>query len=344
MAILREMSNGAKSLLFTTLFCIVIAFTTQSIWPSSIYEHLAISFGFGYSAVFSAHLISWLKPELSTRLVNLLSLSAAMILGTSNAYYWLSAYGEFLHVGSMKSVVFLGFIFTAVCFFYFYAHEQKLMAQKELEKSRRKQSEQDKALIQAQLRQLQSQIEPHFLFNTLANVSALIEHDPKSAKLMLEKLTELLRGTLKNSRSDTSTIASELSVVEAYLAIQKVRLGDRLNYTITNQLGGELSFPPLIIQSLVENAIQHGIEPKENGGFVSIDVFQKGESLLLKVVDNGVGLAKQSTHNGSGVGISNTQQRLSGLYGTQASLKISESQTGGVTALVSIPLAELELA
>lgn len=337
MSRIDQMNNTVKSLLFTSLFCFIIALATQSIWPSALYEHLSISFGFGYSAVFSAHLISWFKPELSLRKVNLFSLAAAMVLGTTNAYLWLNKYQTFSAIQDMKSIVFLGFIFTAACFFYFYAHEQKLIAQKELEIAKRQQSEQEKALLLSQLRQLQSQIEPHFLFNTLATVSALIEHEPKSAQLMLEKLTELLRGTLKNSRRDTSTVSGELSLINAYLAIQKIRLAERLEFGVNNMLTEERSFPPMVLQPLVENAIQHGIEPKSEGGSVMVTVLESDGKLVVTVEDTGIGLGHESNHLGHGVGIANTQQRLAGLYDGEGSLTITESAHGGVVAKVTLP-------
>lgn len=337
----EKINNSIKSLLFTSIFCTIIAFATQSIWPSALFEHLAISFGFGYSAVLSAHLISWMNPMLSLRIVNLYSLIAAMLLGTSNAYLWLNKYPDFSTVQDMKSIVFLGFLFTGACFFYFYAHEQKLVAQKELEKAKRKQSEQEKALLLSQLRQLQSQIEPHFLFNTLANVSALIEHEPKSAQRMLEKLTELLRGTLKSSRGDSSTLSGELGLIHAYLDIQKIRLADRLDFQIENQLTGERSLPPMVLQPLVENAIQHGIEPNVTGGSIHVVAFEKEGQLLITVEDSGVGLGQESSHTGHGVGIANTKQRLSGLYGDEASLSISESTNGGVLVKVRLPSMQI---
>jgi sensor histidine kinase YesM len=337
----EKMNNSVKSLLFTSLFCIIIAFATQSIWPSALIEHLVISFGFGYSAVFSAHLISWVKPDFSLRLVNLYSLIAAMIFGTCNAYFWLNKYQDFSTVQDMKSIVFLGFLFTGACFFYFYAHEQKLIAQKELEKAKRKQSEQDKALLLSQLRQLQSQIEPHFLFNTLANVSALIEHEPKSAQRMLEKLTELLRGTLTNSRGDNSTLSGELALIHAYLEIQKIRLADRLDFQIENQLTGERTLPPMVLQPLVENAIQHGIEPKVAGGSIYVRTCEKAGQLVITIEDSGVGLGQESSHVGHGVGIANTKQRLTGLYGDKASLSISELTSGGVRAQIRLPSMQI---
>ncbi len=337
----QNVNSGAKSLAFTSLFCLIIAFMTQSLWPSSIFNHLAISFGYGYSAVFTAHLLNWYKPDLSFRQNHVLSLTSAMILGTLNAYFWLSRYYNIGHIGEIKPVILLGFIFTVACFFYFHTQEQKLLAQKALEVAKRKESEQEKALILSQLKQLQSQIEPHFLFNTLANINALIIHEPRTAQLMLSKLTDLLRGTLKSSRQQHTSLAAELEMVEAYLSIQQIRLGDRLTFKLTNRYVDDICLPPLILQPLVENAIQHGIEPKPDGGEVQIDVIKQEQSLLIEVIDSGVGFGQPSNHVGHGVGLDNIRQRLTALFGNEASLTITESPQGGVAAKVKITLSAL---
>lgn len=337
----RHGKDTIRSLIVTSLFCLVIAFVTQSIWPSSYMEHLLVSLGYGYSAVGCAHLIILFLPSISERLVTLMSLVGAMCLGTVNAYYVLSKYEDFATLSQLKPVVILGFIFTCTCFVFFYAHEQKLIAQKEAEVAKRKQSEYEKAMVLSQLKQLQSQIEPHFLFNTLANVSVLIEQDPKQAQIMLEKLTDLLRGTLKASRQEYSSLNTELEMVDAYLAIQQIRLGSRLTYSIANELVQDVSLPPLVLQPLVENAIQHGIEPKVDGGSVNILVTQSPSDLVIEVVDSGVGMNSGLGTAGHGVGLENTQQRLKKLFGVNANLSLLESQTGGVKAKVSIPLDAL---
>ncbi|GAA5645899.1 sensor histidine kinase [Vibrio proteolyticus] len=338
----QHMYDSAKSLLFTALFCVAIAFATQTIWPSKLQEHLAISFGYGFSAVIAAHLIALLKPNWSSRQVNLFAVSSSMVIGTLNAYWWLSKYPKFSHFSAMKPVIVLGFIFTVVCFVYFYAHEQRLLAEKALETAKRKQSEQDKALLMSQLKQLQSQIEPHFLFNTLANIQALIDTAPQDAKQMLNRLTELLRATLNTTRSQQGSLNNELALLEAYLGIQKIRLGDRLDYVIDNRCGdNDLMLPPLLIQPLVENAIQHGIEPQPRGGAVTVTVTENAQRLMIEVSDSGAGLGTFPDTCGSGLGLTNIRQRLMALYGEQARLIIQESPGNGVTARITIAIEEL---
>lgn len=334
--------NAISSFGYTTVFCAVIAVVTQTIWPDPYWRHLVISLGYGYSSVASSLIISRLWPQLSNPVVTAMSLFCAMVLGTFNAYLWLSRYDDFSDFTQMKSVAILGFIFSVTCFFYFYTHEQKLLAQKELEKAKRIQSEQEKALVLSQLRQLQSQIEPHFLFNTLANVNALISHDPKTAQHMLEKLTELLRGTLKNSRQAMSTLGNELELIDAYLAIQQIRMGQRLSYQIDSDILQQTPFAPLLLQPLVENAIQHGIEPKVSGGEILVRASQTDNALVIEVEDSGVGFANAAQSSGHGIGLENTRERLKALYGTDASLTIKQAVSGGVQVVISVPLDKLE--
>ncbi|WP_308822302.1 histidine kinase, partial [Vibrio splendidus] len=155
-----------------------------------------------------------------------ISMVIAMTFGTLNAHYWLNGYFG-ANISDLKSVVLLGVIFCSVCYYYFYTREQQLRADNELEVAKRRQADQEKVVVLSQLKQLQSQIEPHFLFNTLATINVLIESDSAKAKLMLEKLTDLLRVTLKNSRTEQSTIAQEVDLLDAYLNIQKIRRGNQ---------------------------------------------------------------------------------------------------------------------
>lgn len=337
-----RLTDVLKSLVFTSVFCLIIAFATHAIWPSPFWEHILISFGYGYSAVLSSHLLQWTSEHWTRRQLSMLSIGASMVFGTTNAYYWLSKYDKFADFSQMKPVIILGFIFSAACFLYFYTHEQKLQTQKELERARRIQTEQEKALLLSQLKQLQSQIEPHFLFNTLANISVLIDSDAPNAKLMLEKLTELLRGTLQRSRQYNTTLRGELELVDAYLAIQKIRLGERLNYEISDHCLGDLNIPPLLVQPLVENAVQHGIEPSSVGGKITVEVAENQDSVTISVIDNGIGFSDTPSHAGQGIGLDNIRHRLTTLFGQHASLNLKENASGGVIAQLSVQRRSLE--
>ncbi|WP_371413419.1 sensor histidine kinase [Aliivibrio sp. EL58] len=330
-----------KSLAITTVFCLIIAMMTSNIWPSPFYEHVLISFGYGYSAVLCSFALEWFLPTLKKAYSTVIAMVLSLALGTFHASLWLNKYDDFATLEALQPIVLLGLIFTGICFYYFHATEKTLQAEQALEISKRKQLEQEKALALSQLSQLQSQIEPHFLFNTLANISALIELDSDKAKLMLEKLTDLLRGTLKTNRNPLITLEQEVELLSAYLSIQQIRLGERLTYEIENQLSGTISLPPLLIQPLVENAITHGIEPQAKGGKVVIMFKQQDNRFKVSISDNGLGLEQMTSTKGNGMSLNNIKQRLHNLFDGTASIMIIENEEGGVDAELSIPLEKL---
>ncbi|MCP5079102.1 MAG: sensor histidine kinase [Psychromonas sp.] len=331
-----------RSFLLTSIFCFIIALMTSTLWPGDFLKtHLLISFGYGYSALICGKVIQTILPSLTSIKVNLLALLSALVVGSLHAYFWLQQHSDFDYLESLKPTVFLGTLFTAICFYFFHMHEQKTLANQALEVAKRKQSEQEKALILSQLNQLQSQIEPHFLFNTLANIQALIELDPKKANIMLAKLTELLRGTLTINRSSLTNLEQETQLLSAYLDIQQIRLGERLNYQIDNQVSDNISLPPFLIQPLVENAIQHGIEPSNNGGKLTISYKIIEQNLIVEISDSGLGLQENCTTKGNGISLNNIQERLVNLFEGQASLAITKNELNGVTSQLSIPLAQL---
>ncbi len=325
-----------RSLVFTTLFCFVVAVTTMSVWGGHFYIHMLISFGFGYSAVATSVIIERLFPNVNKRFEYLLAISVSVPFGTLHAQYWVGdIYGR--SFSEVTPILLLGLIFSANCFYFSYTREQQVTADKALEESRRIQVEQEKALLLSQLKQMQSQIEPHFLFNTLANISALMEVDVPKARAMLEKLTDLLRVTLTSSREKQSTLASELELVEAYLEIQSIRLDTRLRFSLdVPESFNEIPVPPLLIQPLVENSITHGIEPKPEGGEIVIRAVEKEESVLVTVDDSGLGF-QHGKSSGHGVGLSNTMDRVKAFYDGAASVQVLEKASGGVKVELRLP-------
>ncbi|MBN7277976.1 sensor histidine kinase [Vibrio cholerae] len=330
-----------KNFFLTTLFCLVIALTTLAIWGGTVSDHIAISFGYGYCAFFLSPAISFHWPELPKPVVKLLAFFGAMLFGTLNAYVWLHQKPEFNDYLSFVPVIVLGVVFTSVSFLYLYTYEQKALTQGALEASRYRQSKQEKALLLSQLKQLQSQMEPHFLFNTLANINALITVEPYKAQLMLEKLTELLRGTMRLRRSNIGDLREEIQLIDAYLGIQKIRLGDRLEYTLPElSEWGSLGMPPMLIQPLVENAVSHGIEPKAEGGTIRMSIEVTDNWFELSVEDNGMGLSE--TPKGNGIALQSVRDRLSGLFGHEGLLTVAQNCSGGVTATIRIRLHHLQ--
>lgn len=333
-------SGWQRSVVVTTLFCLFISGMTLSVWGGPYYVHVLVSFGFGYSALFFSWLIDKLFPTIPRMLEIALSLTACLLFGVINAQFWL---GEYFGISGMLPVLLMGLLFSGMCYFYFHSREKEAIAQRELESIKRENAEQERALLLSQLKQMQSQIEPHFLFNTLANISALMSQDVDKAKQMLDQLTALLRATLKSSREEHTNVENEVALIDAYLGIQKIRLGERLSYKIAVQDGLERTeLPPMMLQPLVENAIVHGIEPKREGGEVSLLIKQEKQQLQIEVKDTGVGLNHVSNHSGSGIGLSNLKQRVDALFSGKGLVSISESAEGGVSVRLSWPIISKE--
>jgi sensor histidine kinase YesM len=192
--------------------------------------------------------------------------------------------------------------------------------------------------VEARLKLLQAQIEPHFLFNTLANLQALIAVDPRRAQAMLGHLDGYLRATLATTRNDRGTLAEEFALLRGYLEILAIRMGPRLAYEL--DLPEDLAaatVPPMLLQPLVENAIKHGLEPKVDGGRVRVAARAEGRVLVLTVEDTGLGFGAHAT-GGTGVGLPNVRERLAALYSSAASLDTGENPGGGLRVTLRLPL------
>ena len=195
----------------------------------------------------------------------------------------------------------------------------------------------DKALAEAELRVLQAQVEPHFLFNTLANVIALVRSHPDRAARLLEQLTALLRTSLSRTRRADGTLGDELAVVRAYLDIQAQRMGARMTYDVAVESGLEMvRVPPLLVQPLVENAVLHGIEPSASGGRVLVSAERFDGAVRIRVTDDGVGMNPGAA--GHGVGIANVRKRLRSSFGPSGTVALFETPGGGVSAVLRIPM------
>ena len=195
---------------------------------------------------------------------------------------------------------------------------------------------------EAQLKLLQAQIEPHFLFNTLANVLSLIEADPPRARGMLEAFVDYLRSSLHQQRRDETSVGAELELAQAYLQLLAARMDDRLRFTITaSDAAREARIPPLLLQPLVENAIRHGLEPKLEGGTVRIEAHCLGGRLQLSVSDDGQGLdaPMRARIRGNGVALANIRARLAARYASRAALRLEPLQPG-TRALLDIPWSD----
>jgi sensor histidine kinase YesM len=230
---------------------------------------------------------------------------------------------------------FIGLFFGAIGAGGFHLRERYWDLEAELKARELQRLEAEKRGVEAQLRMLQAQIEPHFLFNTLANLAGLIESDPKLASRLLEALNHYLRASLRRTRAEGGTLGDELDLLAAYLEVFRIRLGPRLDYRISAAPAERaLPFPPMLLQPLVENAIRHGIEPQVAGGRVDITAARAGGELELRVRDTGRGLGDPP---GSGFGLDNVRSRLAALFGEAGRLEIAEHPEGGVQASLRLP-------
>jgi two-component sensor histidine kinase len=204
---------------------------------------------------------------------------------------------------------------------------------------------------EAQLRLLQAQIEPHFLFNTLANVHGLMDADPARAKQMLEAFTDYLRASLSQLRSADATLDSELAMARSYLELMQTRMMDRLQFEIeADEAARRALLPPLLLQPLIENAIHHGLEPKLEGGRILVQARLQAGQLSIRIADDGLGLpaldapgapARRPRRAGTGLALANIRARLQTRYGADARLELGHNPAagGGTVATLSLPFS-----
>ena len=245
-------------------------------------------------------------------------------------------------VGSALILLFIPLFILLLISKYLIGRSRRALAFAEEKKQEARVSDVSRQITEARLQALQAQVEPHFLYNTLANVQALTEIDPPAANAMVGHLIQYLRAALPKMRESTSTIGQEVELVSAYLNILKMRMGTRLEFGI--DVPADLrakSFPPMMLPSLVENAIKHGLEPLREGGRIDVVVTRvvtaAGERIRLQVRDTGKGPSAAPVQAGSGVGLANLRERLTGLYGDNARFTIESNVPRGVIATIEVP-------
>ena len=336
-----DRSEVLRSFGGTTLFCTAIAIT---IWLLGLAEPLwtsfLVSFSIGYSIMFASLVMQpWLLRSLPPLVSSALTTLAGIGLGLLVAGFLL--YDDFLLFLRHDSygTPLLALFFGVLGLLFFRTRERLQEVNAELAKAREEQLTREKAHLETQLKLLQAQIEPHFLFNTLGNVVGMIRTQPDAAEKTLIDLTTLLRAALKRTRTEQITLADELAVVTALLEINQIRIGDRLRWSL--QIPEALKsaeLPPMLLQPLVENAVKHGIEPLEEGGCIEIKAERSNQELVLTITDTGVGTSSTQTSSGTGVGIANVQSRLSALFGDDASLSLTENEPRGLIATLRVPI------
>ena len=234
--------------------------------------------------------------------------------------------------GLRESLLVTALAGVAGCYYFYSVHKGRYL--------QRRMDEVHRQANEARLKLLEAQLEPHMLFNTLANLRALIGVDPVRAQAMLDHVIDYLRATLGASRVPSHPLQAEFDRLRDYLELMKMRMGPRLAFEL--ELPPSLAqypVPSLLLQPLVENSIQHGLEPQLGGGCVRVRARAQQGQLVLEVSDTGAGLA-DAPQAGKGFGLEHVRERLATLYGERASLAIESPAEGGTRCLIHIPLSE----
>lgn len=334
-------SQWMQSLLLTVFFNTLIAlFITAMDYGGSLLENMVFSQCIGLSICCGAKWIfnhfAAVRP-LAVSILVMVTIAAAVGVGAVAA---LMITGGDLRAFFTNSALpyrtlLLGLLFGVVITYFFVSREKFANAEARASKEKIRRLQSEKAAAEAQVRLLQAQIEPHFLFNTLSNVLSLLDSNPQRGKTMLMDFMHYLRISLVGMRAQSVTIGQEMEMIRAYLDVAKVRMGNRLDYSITlPERLAMISLPPMLLQPLVENAVKHGLEPKIDGGRVSIRSIEHDDRIAIVVHDTGLGFSS-STKNG--LGIANIQERLQALYGNRARLILKSVSSGGVEAVLELP-------
>src|SRR5690348_12534839 len=197
-------------------------------------------------------------------------------------------------------------------------------------------SELERQALDARLHLMQAQVAPHFLFNTLANIQALVDAGSPQASAVLRSLIAYLRAAVPRLHEPATTLGQELQLVKAYLELMHMRMPDRLKFELhVDESARALRCPPMTLLTLVENAVRHGIDPSEEGGRIDIHVQRRGDRVIVRVIDTGIGLGQSG--NGLGTGLSTLRERLKLIFGADADLRVSAQQPRGVCAELDLP-------
>jgi sensor histidine kinase YesM len=330
-----------RAILLTMVFCTIIAvFLTSIRFSDGFIKNFIFSQCIGISiciCVYSAlQLVKFSKLFVQLSVIAA-ALTVGSIIGTfigavitgKRPALFAEGYGFFIHI------VMMGVLFGSAISYFFISRERIAASRAAIQEENVKRLTSEKKMAETNLRLLQAQIEPHFLFNTLSNVLGLMDTDLQKGKEMLMDLIRYLRISLARTREERTSLGNEMESVKAYLDIYAVRMQERLKYRIDmpDRLK-QLSFPPMLIQPLVENAIRHGIEPKVNGGEIRIRAKRNRDMIHVEIVDTGLGMREQ---NQSGIGLANIRERLRSLYGDKGRLILEENMPSGLKAVIEVP-------
>lgn len=333
----------AMSIAFVLSTQLLFQFGLYGVWPLSDIllgwlDHLAdqlivggcIFVGATVAVLIPARSIVWKLILLGT----LITLGA--FVGEAMSMMRLSLPPSISLAGVVLSRVARWLVVAGLACFFFVFHRQAAEAAARTHQSELQRIELDRQMTEARLQSLRAQIEPHFLFNTLANVHELYRTEPERGRKMLGNFIAYLRAALPRMRHNETTLRQEVELARAYLNVLQVRMGERLkvSFDIPDELAA-LAFPPLALSTLTENAIKHGLNPLPEGGVIEIRARREGAQLTVSVADTGAGLRASG---GTGAGVANLRARLAALYGEAANLEVAANAPRGIRATIAVPL------
>jgi signal transduction histidine kinase len=340
---LRHLLDGLtpRRVAWVTVICAAAAGAVVWIFPNTYRDLLVTALCVGYTSMLLYTFATNVRQaRLPREAMQILAIVAGSVLGTIVAglvkgrsvammfseRFW----GVAISMG-------LGIGFGCVVFAAILLRERHARDQARIHRAEAERHQLEKSMLEAKLAVMQAQVEPHFLFNTLANVQHLVETDPPAAARMLDSLIQYLRAALPQMREAATNLGREVDMAQAFLEIQRVRMGSRLDFAIeVPESLKHRAFPPMMLISLVENAIKHGVDPCCECGTITIRAEEAAGKLKVSVSDTGEGVTPQK---GGGVGLSNIRERLKALYGSSARLVLEENAPRGVVASIEVPAA-----
>jgi len=331
-----------RHFLQTTAFCLAIAGLHLAFQPERSYDvPLVYSLSIGLTSwllidfgrlLFASAWESGWPAGIWGKLLPLTGIALGYVIGTSIADWW---FGWSSWAGASRQQLFLSVLVSMVIgiiiTYYFYSARKGDYLE-------RKVGEATRLATEARLKLLETQLEPHMLFNTLANLRVLIGTDPQRAQDMLDRIVAYLRATLSASRASSHPLVHEFDRLRDYLELMSVRMGPRMHYVL--DLPADLAdqnIPTLLLQPLVENSIKHGLEPKVEGGTITVRALRDGQRLTLQVSDTGVGFDSEAAL-ASGFGLAQVRERLATAYADRGSVEQTSTPGQGTTILLHLPL------
>jgi sensor histidine kinase YesM len=328
-----------RRVLAVTALCVVASLSIVWLFSNTYWDLLVSALCVGYTSML---LFTWAGNVRQTRLpreaMQVLAVVAGSFLGTLLAGLVKGRTLTHMFTERLAGVTItmgLGIGFGCVVVAGMLLRERHARDQARILRAESERHRLEKSVLEARLQLMQAQVEPHFLFNTLANVQHLVETDAPAASRVLSSLIHYLRAAVPQMREGATNLGREIDMARAFLEIQSVRMGSRLEFAIeVPDPLKDRAFPPMMLISLVENAIKHGVDPCCECGRVVIRAEEVDGRLRVSVADTGEGITPKK---GGGVGLANIRERLKALYGASARLVLEENAPHGVVAFIEVP-------